>query len=336
MSILIKFEEEYDKNSSIVESHLTSLGVFFRKLPVEYQAIIVYQYYSKLNLNKIEKKFPYVRCEKIKNTYPLASHVLKKSSLKIICNNHNILNDELIIIAGPCSVESEENIHHNAKLISKCGVKFLRGGIFKPRTSPYSFQGFGKKAIQWLADAAKENNMYSITEVMDISQLSLLNEKIDILQVGSRNMQNFSLLKALGKINKPVLLKRGMCATYEEFLMAAEYMMSYGNSQILLCERGVRSFESYTRNMIDITAIPALKELSRLPVIIDPSHGTGRRSLVASISRAAVAAGCDGIMLEARCEPDKALTDAKQTISINQLQSLASDIKQIKKLISSF
>ena len=220
----------------------------------------------------------------------------------------------LAIIAGPCSVETEEQIVEVAKAVKMAGADVLRGGAFKPRTSPYSFQGTGKEGLELLKLAKKETGMPIITEIMDASQLEFFDD-VDIIQVGTRNMQNFALLKELGMQKKPVLLKRGMNATYEEWLMSAEYIMAEGNENVILCERGVRTFETYTRNTLDLAAVPVIKKLSHLPIVVDPSHGTGKASLVPSMSLAAVAAGTDGIMIEVHNNPEKAWSDGNQSIN---------------------
>lgn len=220
----------------------------------------------------------------------------------------------LAIIAGPCSVETEKQIVEVAKAVKMAGADVLRGGAFKPRTSPYSFQGTGKEGLELLKLAKKETGMPIITEIMDASQLEFFDD-VDIIQVGTRNMQNFALLKELGMQKKPVLLKRGMNATYEEWLMSAEYIMAEGNENVILCERGVRTFETYTRNTLDLAAVPVIKKLSHLPIVVDPSHGTGKASLVPSMSLAAVAAGTDGIMIEVHNNPEKAWSDGNQSIN---------------------
>lgn len=276
------------------------------------------------------KQLPNVeRLEMFAHQFKLAGNNSNKDRLLIRMRGKNIGGDELCVMAGPCSIENEQQIHRVAKSVSQSGAMVLRGGAFKPRTSPYDFQGLGSEALDYLRDAARENNLLSITEVMDIYQLELAASKIDILQVGARNMQNFSLLKELGKVQNPILLKRGFAATYKEFLMAAEYILSGGNPNVVLCERGIRTFENYTRNTLDIAAVPVLHELSHLPVIVDPSHGTGIRQMVAPMARAAVAAGADGIMLEVHYDPDNAYSDAQQTISTTQFVDLMTSLKQI-------
>lgn len=222
------------------------------------------------------------------------------------------------IIGGPCSVESREMIMKIGEAVKAGGGTILRGGAFKPRTSPYDFQGLGEDALIYLKEAADANGLLSVTEVMDTRDIEIVAKYSDILQVGARNMQNFSLLKALGKCGKPVLLKRGMSATLKEFLMAAEYLMAHGNRDIILCERGIRTFENYTRNTVDINIIPAVKQESHLPIIIDASHGTGVRYLVEPVTLAGVAAGADGAMIEVHQDPDNALSDGEQSLDFNQ------------------
>lgn len=247
----------------------------------------------------------------------------------ISIKDHQIGAGLLTIIAGPCSVESEEQIHETAALISQSGAHILRGGAFKPRTSPYDFQGLAEEGLRFLKNAAEKNNLLCISEVMDTQDIDLVANYVDILQIGSRNMQNFSLLKQIGRTGKPVLLKRGFSATYHEFLMAAEYILQSGNPNVILCERGIRTFESYTRNTLDLAAIPVLKELSHLPIIVDPSHGTGMRSAVLPMAYAATAAGADGLMVEVHPTPDAALSDAKQTISPLLFSEMMHKLKKI-------
>lgn len=219
------------------------------------------------------------------------------------------------VIAGPCAVENHADYLHLAHRLKAMGVHVLRGGLFKPRTSPYSFKGLGRAGVEILIKARQETGLPVITEIMDMRDVDILYPHIDILQVGSRNMQNFPLLEGLGTLDKPVLLKRGMSATIEEWLLAAEYILAEGNKQVILCERGIRTFEPYTRNTVDIGAVPLIKELTHLPIIVDPSHATGKWKLVAPIARAAIAAGADGIMVEVHQDPDKALSDGKQSLT---------------------
>ena len=239
----------------------------------------------------------------------------------------------LTLIAGPCSVESEEQIISVARDVKASGAQILRGGAFKPRTSPYAFQGMGGDGIKLLLEAKKETGLPIVTEIMDISQLELFDE-IDVIQVGARNMQNFELLKQLGRSGKPVLLKRGLSNTYQELLMSAEYLMAFGNEQVILCERGVRTFETYTRNTLDISAVPALKKLSHLPVIIDPSHAAGIAEFVPSLSMAAVAAGADGLIIEVHNNPSKAKCDGAQSLIPGDFDKLARKLRALKAAVS--
>jgi len=228
------------------------------------------------------------------------------------------------VIAGPCSVESEEQVVAIAKAVKKAGAKFLRGGAFKPRTSPYSFQGLGEKGLEFLKTAKKETGLPIVTELMDIRQLKYFDD-VDLIQIGARNMQNFDLLKEMGKVKKPILLKRGMAATVKELLMSAEYIMASGNEQVILCERGIRTFDNYTRNCMDVSIVPFLKRESHLPIIIDPSHACGLRWMVPTLAKAAVAVGADGLIIEVHNDPAKALCDGEQSLTPQQF----ADIMQI-------
>jgi 3-deoxy-7-phosphoheptulonate synthase len=267
----------------------------------------------------------------LNNPYKLVGKEFKNTPTIIKIGEQEIGGEKLTIIAGPCSVESEENIFVTAKLVAAGGATILRGGAFKPRTSPYDFQGLGEAGLKYLSEAAKKYNLLSISELMDTAQIDLIAKYVDIVQIGARNMQNFSLLKAVGKLKKPVLLKRGFAATYNDLLMSAEYIMNEGNESVILCERGIRTFETYTRNTLDIAAVPVLKQLSHLPVIVDPSHGTGIRSLVTPMAKAAIAAGADGIMVEVHPDPDKALSDAKQTIDGETFAKLVLSLKKVSQ-----
>ena len=240
---------------------------------------------------------------------------------------------ELTLIAGPCSVESEEQIISVARDVKSSGAQILRGGAFKPRTSPYAFQGLREEGIKLLLEAKKDTGLPVVTEIMDLSQLDLFDE-IDIIQVGARNMQNFELLKQLGHSGKPVLLKRGLSNTYQELLMSAEYIMAFGNEQVILCERGIRTFENYTRNTLDISAVPALKKLSHLPVVIDPSHAAGIAEFVPPLSMAAVASGADGLMIEVHNDPPRAKCDGAQSLTPESFDKLAKKLNILKKAIS--
>src|SRR5271169_644922 len=236
---------------------------------------------------------------------------------------------EVMVTAGPCAVESAEQIGEIAESVARAGAKLLRGGAFKPRSSPYSFQGLGEEGLKLLREAADKNGLLVVSEVMDPSQIELMLPYVDVMQVGARNMQNYHLLRGLGEIDKAVLLKRGMSATLEELLLSAEYIMSGGNYKIILCERGIRTFDTYLRNTLDIAAIPVIKQLSHLPIIADPSHGTGRRDKVAPMARAAVAAGADGLLIEVHPNPERALSDGVQSLYPEQFAQLMAEIRLI-------
>ncbi len=236
---------------------------------------------------------------------------------------------ELVIIGGPCTVENREQMETVATQLRRAPVQALRGGVFKPRTSPYSFQGLGEEGLEILSEVRSRHNIPVVTEVMSIGQIEAIATHADMLQVGSRNMQNFDLLKALGQANKPVLLKRGLAATIEEFIMAAEYILSHGNSQVVLCERGIRSFDTHTRNVLDLGAVAALKQLTHLPVIVDPSHAVGKWEFVAPLAKAAVACGADGLIVECHPEPEKSVSDARQALSLDAMVNLVRSLQPI-------
>jgi 3-deoxy-7-phosphoheptulonate synthase len=240
---------------------------------------------------------------------------------------------DVVVIAGPCSVESEKQILDTARLVRDAGATMLRGGAFKPRTSPYSFQGLGKKGLRLLAQAREETGLLIVTEALDTDTVDIVAEHADVVQIGARNMQNFSLLKRAGRCGRPVLLKRGIAATINELLLSAEYLLAEGNHDVILCERGIRGFDNATRNVFDLTAIPVVKELSHLPIVADPSHGTGRRSKVTPMARAAVAAGADGVLIEVHPQPDRALSDGEQSLYPEQFQALMKEIAAIAEAI---
>lgn len=266
---------------------------------------------------------------KISKPYKLVSRSFRSEGTVIHIGDLAIGGPEVVIMAGPCSVESEEQIHTIAGLVAAAGAKVLRGGAFKPRSSPYSFQGLGGDGLRFMRDAADAHGLLTISEVMDPSQIELMSEYIDIFQVGARNMQNFSLLKALGRQRTPVMLKRGLSATIEEWLMSAEYIMAGGNHQVMLCERGIRTFENHSRNTFDISAFPIVRKLSHLPIIGDPSHAIGIRSKVPPLARAAVAAGADGLIVEVHHEPEHALSDGPQALLPEQFDALVKQLRQI-------
>lgn len=237
--------------------------------------------------------------------------------------------DEVVVIGGPCAVESLEQMQQIAQTLSDSSVQALRGGVYKPRTSPYSFQGMGIDGLRVLASVRQQYGMPVVTEVMAIAQIEPVCAYADMLQVGSRNMQNFELLKALGEASKPVLLKRGLAATIEEFVMAAEYILAHGNPNVVLCERGIRSFDSYTRNVLDLGAVVALKQLTHLPVIVDPSHAAGKRELIPDLARAAIACGADGLIIECHPEPEQSVSDARQALSLADMMALVKSLEPI-------
>jgi 3-deoxy-7-phosphoheptulonate synthase len=270
---------------------------------------------------------------RITEPYKIASRTFKPEGTVVQIDDVRIGGDEVIVMAGPCSAENEEQVFTTAAACKKAGAKIFRGGAFKPRSSPYSFQGLGEEGLRMLRDAADQHNMKLVSEVMDVSQIDLVGRYSDIYQVGARNMQNFTLLRELGRTRKPVLLKRGIAATIEEWLLSAEYILAGGNTDVILCERGIRTFESYTRNTLDISAIPVIKKLSHLPIITDPSHATGRRDKVAPMARASVAAGADGIIVEVHCNPDKALSDGAQSMFPAQFDRVMAELRIIAPAI---
>jgi 3-deoxy-7-phosphoheptulonate synthase len=264
---------------------------------------------------------------RISAPYKFVSREFQSGKSQIRVDGHEIGGDEFIVMAGPCSVESEKQIMQAAEGVAKAGARLLRGGAFKPRTSPYDFQGLETEGLKLLAKAKRETGLGIITEVMSDRDVDLVAEYADVLQIGARNMQNFALLKALGKCPRAILLKRGMSSTIKELLMSAEYVVAHGNPNVILCERGIRTFETHTRNTCDIVAVPALNELTHLPVILDPSHATGRRSLIAALSRAAVAIGADGLIVEVHPQPEKAFSDGAQSLDLNQFRKMMSDLQ---------
>lgn len=267
---------------------------------------------------------------RISSPYKLVARSFRPEGTVVkFSNGVSVGGDEVVIMAGPCSVESQEQVFAVAETVSKSGARFLRGGAFKPRTSPYSFQGLGEEALKLLRSAADKFELLVVSEVMEISQIKLMLPYVDMLQVGARNMQNFNLLRELGKVRKPVLLKRGIAATIEELLLSAEYLLAGGNYDVIVCERGIRTFETYTRNTLDISAIPIVKKLSHLPIVADPSHGTGRRDKVAPMGRAAIAAGADGLLVEVHNCPDKALSDGAQSLYPEQFVQLMDQLRII-------
>ncbi len=267
---------------------------------------------------------------RVSSPYKLAARSFRPEGTRVRLRNGLVVGgDDVVVMAGPCSVESREQLFTVAGLVAQAGARVLRGGAFKPRSSPYSFQGMGEDALKLLREAGNQFGLLVISEVMEISQIALMAPYVDIFQVGARNMQNFNLLRELGKVRQPVLLKRGISATIEELLLSAEYIMAGGNYDLILCERGIRTFETYTRNTLDISAIPIVHKLSHLPITADPSHGTGRRDKVSPMARAAVAAGADAILVEVHPQPDKALSDGAQSLYPEQFARLMDELRMI-------
>jgi 3-deoxy-7-phosphoheptulonate synthase len=278
-------------------------------------------------LESVESMPQVEKVVRISAPYKFVSKEFRTGKTRIKVNGAEIGGDEFVVIAGPCSVESEDQIMRSAEAVAKTGAKFLRGGAFKPRTSPYDFQGMEEDGLKLLQKAKKTTGLAIVTEVMGDRDVDLVAQYADIMQIGARNMQNFMLLKALGKCGRPVLLKRGLSSTVRELLMSAEYIVAHGNPDVILCERGIRTFETATRNTCDISAIPVLNELTHLPVILDPSHATGKRSLVPAIARAGVAVGADGLIVETHPAPEKAISDGAQSLDLAQFAKLMAELK---------
>ena len=270
---------------------------------------------------------------KISEPYKLVGRTFKGEDTVVDVSGVLVGGAEVIAMAGPCSVETREQVEIVAKSVAASGARMLRGGAFKPRTSPYSFQGHGETALKWMRAAADECGLAVVSEIMDLRVLDMMLGYVDCLQVGARNMQNFDLLKELGQVRKPVLLKRGLAATIEEWLLSAEYILAGGNTQVVLCERGIRTFENATRNTLDISAIPVVKKRSHLPIVVDPSHGTGRRDKVIPMARAAVAAGADGLLIEVHNNPEKALSDGAQSLYPEQFDKLMGELRIIAPVL---
>jgi 3-deoxy-7-phosphoheptulonate synthase len=278
-------------------------------------------------MDGVERSVPILR------PFKLASRDFHPQDTEVKLNGVNIGGQQLIVMAGPCSVESREQLLETAHAVKEAGAQVLRGGAFKPRTSPYSFQGLGEEGLKILAEAREQTGLLIVTEVMDPQLVPLVMTYADVLQVGARNMQNYALLHAVGEAQRPVLLKRGMMSTVEEMLMAAEYILSHGNNRVILCERGIRTFETYTRNTLDINAVPLLKQLSHLPVMVDPSHGTGKWELVAPVARAAVAAGADGLIIEVHPHPELALSDGAQSLKPSRFSELLDSLRPVAEAV---
>jgi 3-deoxy-7-phosphoheptulonate synthase len=288
---------------------------------------------SHIDISRIEANEHVDKVLRVQSPFKLASRAFHPDDTVIQVNGVKIGGEKKVVIAGPCAVESEEQLLQIAHSVKESGASLLRGGAFKPRTSPYSFQGLGEEGLKLLRKAKEQTHLPIVTEAMCIETFDLVDQYADIIQIGARNMQNFSLLKKAGKTNKPILLKRGLSATIEELLMAAEYIMSEGNPNVILCERGIRTFEKYTRNTLDLSAIPVIKELSHLPVIVDPSHATGKWSMVEPLSKAAIVAGADGLIIEVHHQPEVALSDGAQSLKPEKFAKLMQDLNGLMKYI---
>ncbi|MBN1918729.1 MAG: 3-deoxy-7-phosphoheptulonate synthase [Verrucomicrobia bacterium] len=275
----------------------------------------------------VERSFP------ILHEFRLADREWHEAPSKITINGVVVGGKKLVVMAGPCTIENEAMLVKTAEAVRQAGALVLRGGAFKPRTSPYTFQGHGEAALEYLIEARSITGLPVVTEVMDTAEIELVARYADVLQIGARNMANFSLLKKVGKLDKPILLKRGMASTVRELLMSAEYILSNGNMNVILCERGIRTFEDGTRNTLDLSAVPAIKQMSHLPVIVDPSHGTGRSALVGPMAKAAIAAGADGLMIEVHPNPEEAISDGAQTLSFEQFEQLMRELRPIAEAV---
>ncbi|MFA7534013.1 MAG: 3-deoxy-7-phosphoheptulonate synthase [Tissierellaceae bacterium] len=283
---------------------------------------------TKVDMRQIEANINVERVLKVQHPFKLANRLFHPEDTIIDVGGIKIGGGNVSIMAGPCSVESEEQLMSIARSVKSLGAHILRGGAYKPRTSPYSFQGLGEEGLKLLKKAKDETGMPIVTEAMCVDNFHIVEEYADIIQIGARNMQNFSLLKRAGKSKKPVLLKRGLSSTIEEFLMSAEYIMAEGNPNVILCERGIRTFETYTRNTLDISAVPAIKELSHLPIIVDPSHASGRWAMIKPLSKAAVAVGTDGLMIEVHNDPEHALSDGAQSLKPERFGQLMDELNK--------
>ena len=315
----------------VVVEHLMEMGFSVHRTTGERQTILAaVGARTDFDTRNLEVLSGVMEVHRISAPYKLAGRGFRPQGTVIeFANGVKVGGNEVVVMAGPCSVESRTQLFTVAEQIAKAGARGLRGGAFKPRSSPYSFQGLGLEALKLLREAGDKHNLLVISEVMEISQIEVMLPYVDILQVGARNMQNFNLLRELGKLKTPVLLKRGIAATLEELLLSAEYIMAGGNYNIIVCERGIRTFETYTRNTMDISAIPVVHKLSHLPIASDPSHGTGRRDKVAPMARASIAAGADALLIEVHHDPDKALSDGAQSLYPQQFAELMDPMRMI-------
>jgi 3-deoxy-7-phosphoheptulonate synthase len=330
MVVVMQAEASEEQIQNVID-HLISLGFdIHRSTGVSQTVLGAVGVHPDFDPRDIELLTGVREVVRITQPYKLASRAFRpEGTIVKLPRGVSIGGPEVMVAAGPCAVETAEQIELIAARVAQAGARLLRGGAFKPRSSPYSFQGLGEKGLRLLRAAGERYHLVVVSEVMDPSQIDLMLPYVDVLQVGARNMQNYHLLRALGTVDKPVLLKRGMSATIEEWLLSAEYIMSGGNYNVILCERGIRTFETYTRNTLDIAAIPVIKKLSHLPILADPSHGTGRRDKVLPMARAAVAAGADGLLLEVHNDPEHALSDGAQSLHFEQFEQLMAELRMI-------
>jgi len=335
MLVVMKAQATPEQIQAVCD-YIESLGFRAHPLPgAQRTAIGITGNKGEVERGNIEELSGVAEVIRVSKAYKLASRDVKEEDtiIRFPGTDATIGGRDLAIVAGPCSIESREQAFEIAELAAAAGAQFFRGGAYKPRTSPYAFQGLGLEALRIMAEIRERFGLRIVTEAIDSESLELVAAWADVIQIGARNMQNFSLLKKAGKLRKPVLLKRGLSATLEEFLMSAEYIMSEGNYQVILCERGVRTFADHTRNTLDLSIIPAVQRLSHLPILVDPSHGTGRRDSVLPMARAAIATGCDGILVEVHNHPDKALSDGPQSIYPDQFARMMDEIQQIAPVV---
>jgi 3-deoxy-7-phosphoheptulonate synthase len=336
MLVVMKAQATPEQIQAVCE-YIEQLGFRAHPLPgAQRTAIGITGNQGEVERGSIEDLSGVAEVIRVTKPYKLASRDVKEEDtvIRFAGTDASIGGADLAIVAGPCSVESREQAFEIAELVAASGAQFFRGGAYKPRTSPYAFQGLGIEALRIMAEIRERYGLRIITEAIDSESLELVAEWADVIQIGARNMQNFSLLKKAGKLRKPVLLKRGLSATLDEFLMSAEYIMSEGNYQVILCERGVRTFADHTRNTLDLSIVPAVQRLSHLPILVDPSHGTGKRDSVLPMARAAVATGCDGILVEVHNHPEKALSDGPQSIYPDQFARMMDELEQIAPVVA--
>ena len=331
MILVLKPKSPEDKIAAMI-SRIEDMGLRVeRTTGVEYSILALVGDTSRVEKSALSTDEIVHKVIHVQEPFKRANRLFKPDDTVIRVGEHEIGNGEFAVMAGPCSVESEEQILETARCVKECGAQFLRGGAYKPRTSPYSFQGLGEPGLDLLLLAKRETGLLIVTEIMSTENIDRFERDVDIIQVGARNMQNFSLLKELGKTRKPILLKRGISATIEEWLMSAEYIMSEGNSNVILCERGIRTYEDYTRNTLDISSVPMAKRLSHLPVIVDPSHAAGLWWMVEPLAKASIVVGADGIMVEVHPNPDKALSDGPQSLKLEKFRSLMNEVEVLAR-----